>query len=125
MTEIAAQSGTAIGSLYRFFPSKEALMDFSLSVRPQHSFAISLLEKRGGRDAKRAEFRNAMRSHIAKILRKAIPDLGTARSRTMAIVVLHTLKAVTWAETEAPATQTQIPPEIRKLLRVYIASIHD
>ena len=125
MTEIAAQSGTAIGSLYRFFPSKEALMDFSLSVRPQHSFAISLLEKRGGRDAKRVEFRNAMRSHIAKILRKAIPDLGTARSRTMAIVVLHTLKAATWAETEAPATQTQIPPEIRKLLRVYIASIHD
>ena len=160
MTEIAAQSGTAIGSLYRFFPSKEALadalllqyaqlvttklteletkvpgmspdevadalVDFSLSVRPQHSFAISLLEERGGRDAKRAEFRNAMRSHIAKILRKAIPELGTARSRTMAIVVLHTLKAVTWAETEAPAAQTQILSEIRKLLRVYIASILD
>lgn len=27
MTEIAARSGTAIGSLYRFFPSKEALAD--------------------------------------------------------------------------------------------------
>jgi AcrR family transcriptional regulator len=160
MTEIAAQSGTAIGSLYRFFPSKEALadalllqyaqlvateltaletnvsgmspdevadalVDFSLSVRPQHSFAISLLEERGGRDEKRVEFRDAMRSHVAKILRRAIPDLGTARSRTMAIVVLHTLKAVTRAETEAPATRTQIFSEIRKLLRVYIASAHD
>ena len=27
MTEIAARSGTAIGSLYRFFPSKESLSD--------------------------------------------------------------------------------------------------
>src|ERR1700744_1105746 len=27
MTEIAARSGTAIGSLYRFFPSKELLAD--------------------------------------------------------------------------------------------------
>ena len=27
MTEIAARSSTAIGSLYRFFPSKEALAD--------------------------------------------------------------------------------------------------
>jgi AcrR family transcriptional regulator len=27
MTEIAARSGTAIGSLYRFFPSKESLAD--------------------------------------------------------------------------------------------------
>jgi hypothetical protein len=43
----------------------------------------------------------------------------------MAIVVLHTLKAVTRAETEAPATRTQILSEIRKLLRVYIASAHD
>jgi AcrR family transcriptional regulator len=27
MTEIAARSGTAIGSLYRFFPSKDVLAD--------------------------------------------------------------------------------------------------
>ncbi|WP_397452892.1 TetR/AcrR family transcriptional regulator [Pseudomonas sp. NA-150] len=31
MTEIAARSGTAIGSLYRFFPSKEAIADALLS----------------------------------------------------------------------------------------------
>src|ERR1700748_2786975 len=38
MTEIAARSGTAIGSLYRFFPSKESLADalllrYALHVR--------------------------------------------------------------------------------------------
>lgn len=32
MTEIAAASGTAIGSLYRFFPSKEAVADALLRI---------------------------------------------------------------------------------------------
>lgn len=36
MTEIAARSSTAIGSLYRFFPSKEALADALLRRYAQH-----------------------------------------------------------------------------------------
>ncbi len=36
MTEIAARSGTAIGSLYRFFPSKEVLADALLERYAQH-----------------------------------------------------------------------------------------
>src|SRR5271156_5996426 len=36
MTEIAARSGTAIGSLYRFFPSKEGLADALLERYAQH-----------------------------------------------------------------------------------------
>lgn len=36
MTEIAARSGTAIGSLYRFFPSKESLADALLLRYAQH-----------------------------------------------------------------------------------------
>jgi len=36
MTEIAARSGTAIGSLYRFFPSKEVLADALLVNYAQH-----------------------------------------------------------------------------------------
>jgi AcrR family transcriptional regulator len=39
MTEIAARSGTAIGSLYRFFPSKESLADALL-----HHFAQRMTE---------------------------------------------------------------------------------
>jgi len=39
MTEIAARSGTAIGSLYRFFPSKESLADALL-----HHYAYRLTE---------------------------------------------------------------------------------
>src|ERR1700748_935719 len=37
MTEIAARSGTAIASLYRFFPSKEALADALLQQYAQHA----------------------------------------------------------------------------------------
>ncbi len=37
MTEIAARSGTAIASLYRFFPSKEALADALLLQFAQHA----------------------------------------------------------------------------------------
>jgi AcrR family transcriptional regulator len=36
MTEIAARSGTAIGSLYRFFPSKDVLADALLERYAQH-----------------------------------------------------------------------------------------
>jgi AcrR family transcriptional regulator len=39
MAEIAARSGTAIGSLYRFFPSKESLADALLLRFAQRAFA--------------------------------------------------------------------------------------
>jgi AcrR family transcriptional regulator len=42
MTEIAARSGTAIGSLYRFFPSKESLADALL-----HHFAQRMTDGLG------------------------------------------------------------------------------
>jgi AcrR family transcriptional regulator len=37
MTEVAARSGTAFGSLYRFFPSKAALADALLKQYAQHA----------------------------------------------------------------------------------------
>ena len=46
MTEIAARSATAIGSLYRFFPSKEALAD-ALLVRYAQHVAVGLGELEG------------------------------------------------------------------------------
>jgi AcrR family transcriptional regulator len=39
MTEIAARSGTAIGSLYRFFPSKESLADALLLQYTQYAMS--------------------------------------------------------------------------------------
>jgi AcrR family transcriptional regulator len=157
MTEIAARSGTAIGSLYRFFPTKEALadallrqytqhaldsladlrtraggmtldelagalVDFRLSLAPQRSFAIVLLDARGGSDDLREKFRNAMLSGLAAILRKAM-SLTPAKAATMAIVLLHILKAVTAADEEKPAVRRALLAEIRELARVYLASV--
>jgi AcrR family transcriptional regulator len=157
MTEIAARSGTAIGSLYRFFPTKEALadallrqytqhaldsladlrtraggmtldelagalVDFRLSLAPQRSFALVLLDARGGSDDLREKFRNAMLSGLAAILRKAM-SLTPAKAATMAIVLLHILKAVTAADEEKPAVRRALLAEIRELARVYLASV--
>jgi AcrR family transcriptional regulator len=157
MTEIAARSGTAIGSLYRFFPTKEALadallrqytqhaldsladlrtraggmtldelagalVDFRLSLAPQRTFAIVLLDARGGSDDLREKFRNAMLSGLATILRKAM-SLTPAKAATMAIVLLHILKAVTAADEEKPAVRRALLAEIRELARVYLASV--
>jgi len=157
MTEIAARSGTAIGSLYRFFPSKEsladalllqytqsvmsglaeleqrvpgmpsagvaeALVDFMSALQSQRSFAITLMEGRGGHDTNRVRFRETMRSGMAKILRAALPGLSPAKSKTMGIVVLHALKAVADASQETPAVRRLLVAEIRNLLRMYIAA---
>jgi AcrR family transcriptional regulator len=157
MTEIAARSGTAIGSLYRFFPTKEALadallrqytqhaldgladlraraggmtldelagalVDFRLSLAPQRSFAIVLLDARGGSDDLREKFRNAMLSGLAAILRKAM-SLTPAKAATMAIVLLHILKAVTAADEEKLAVRRALLAEIKELVRVYLASV--
>ena len=46
MTEIAARSGAAIASLYRFFPSKEALAD-ALLMQYLQSVAAGLAELKG------------------------------------------------------------------------------
>lgn len=49
MTEIAARSGTAIGSLYRFFPSKESLADALLLRYAQYALdRLAELEERAG-----------------------------------------------------------------------------
>jgi len=49
MTEIAARSGTAIGSLYRFFPTKEALADALLRQYTQHALdGLADLRARAG-----------------------------------------------------------------------------
>jgi len=157
MTEIAARSGTAIGSLYRFFPSKESLadalllryadhvrnalaelehqvpdmtlesvadafVDFMLTLQSQRSFAIALVDARGGSVDERGRFRDALRGGIAGILRQAVPGLTQAKAKVMAVVLLHMLKGVVSTTNEAPATRAMLLAEFRELVRVYLAS---
>ena len=158
MTEIAARSGTAIGSLYRFFASKEALadalllrytqhvkegleeigrqvpgmsaesvagllVDFMVALQAQRRYAVGLLDARGGSGDQRTRFRRAIRSGLAAILLKVSDKLTPARTRTMALVLLHLLKGVSLAKDEEPAVQAALTGEIRELVRLYLLSV--
>lgn len=160
MTEIAVRSGTAIGSLYRFFPSKEALadalllryakllsnrcaelgervtemalpafaaalVDFMLTLQSERSFALALLDARGGSDDKRALVREAMRSGLGRILRDAFPTMKKAQSLAAAILLWHLLKAVPLAQKEKPALRRAMMAETRVLVERYLASIKE
>jgi AcrR family transcriptional regulator len=155
MTEIAERSETAIGSLYRFFPSKESLADallleyakqvtsrlvelelqvanmtlenladafvsFMTALQSQRSFAIALVDARGGSDEKRTQFREALRSGIARIIRKAIPTLTPSRSYAKAILLLHVLKELPATLNEKPATRRLLLEEIRQLVGIFL-----
>src|SRR5471030_2552700 len=136
MTEIAAHSGTAIGSLYRFFPNKEALADALLLRYAQHvlgGFAelaeqasamtlIALADARGGSEQQRAQMREATREGVGKVLRQAISGLPKAKSEVMAALLLHLLKAVPLALREKPAARSMQLAEIRELARLYLAA---
>src|ERR1700691_3817112 len=90
MAEVAARAGAPIGSLYRFFPNKEVLADAlmrrfgdviddafaAIDARAGEMPAIvSLLDARSDWSAKRAEFRSAVRTHIARTLTLCGPHL--------------------------------------------------
>jgi AcrR family transcriptional regulator len=157
MTEIAARSGTAIGSLYRFFPSKEvladallqryaqhvtdrfaalgksastlsvdaladALVDFTMSLQSQRSFAAALLDARGGSDERRVKFRQSMREGLAGILRRVIPVISKAKAEITAVVLLHVLKGFAVVADEKPGGRRLLQAEIRRLVHVYLDS---
>lgn len=158
MTEIAARSGTAIGSLYRFFPTKavladalllsyaqqvksaladleqqvpdmsiervaDAFVDLMLMLQLQRSFAVALMDARGGSADERKRFRKAMRGGVANILCSAIAGLAPARAKIMSVVLLHMLKAVVNIGEEESTTRAALLAEIRQLVRMYLLSV--
>lgn len=78
MTEIAARSGTAIGSLYRFFPSKESVADALL-----RTYAERLAE---GLAALQAHTPPLAPARLADALVDFMLDLRTQRSVALALI---------------------------------------
>jgi len=157
MTEIAERSTTAIGSLYRFFPSKESLADallfqfaqqsinrlaelelqagkismaelakafvaYRTELSSQRSNALSLVDARGTYDEKRLSFREALRSKVARVLRKAIPTLTPHQSYEKAVLLLHILRAIPVAMEEKPATRRGLRREVEALVLLFLRS---
>src|SRR5487761_449782 len=129
MTEIAGLAGASIGSLYQFFPSKEALADALLArygelvadalgevetraaelsataladallehlvgLRQEPSAAVALLDARAEWSARRAELRQLIRRHIARILLTRSPRLAPNLVESMAAILLQNMRAM-------------------------------
>lgn len=85
MTEIATASNTAIGSLYRFFPSKEAVADTLLRI-----YAERLAD---GLAALHARAPGLAQAGLADALVDFMLDLRTQRSVALALVDARGLEA--------------------------------
>jgi AcrR family transcriptional regulator len=160
MTEIAARSDTAFGSLYRFFRSKEALadallahyaqhaldalaalaeaapgltpgamaealVDFALALQSDRSFVVAVMDARGGRADKRAQFRAALRAGMVLIVGRMFPALAEAQAAAAAVVLLHTLKGMANAAQDAPERDGALLVEYRHLVHRYLAGLID
>jgi AcrR family transcriptional regulator len=105
MTEIAARSGTAIGSLYRFFPTKEALAD-ALLARFGERMGRTLAEI-----ARRAA--GLPPAALADELVDLMLDLKVDRAAVVALVD---------ARTDAADTRTMFRDGVRRHLAAVLAA---
>ena len=158
MTEIAGLAGASIGSLYQFFPSKEALADALLSrygelvaaaldevearaaelsataladalldllvgLRQETSAAVALLDARSEWSARRAELRQLIRRHIARILLGRSPRLSPDLVESMAAILLQNMRVMAMLIAEqAPDEPPGALVELRDMTRFYLAN---
>lgn len=101
MTEIAARSGTAIGSLYRFFPTREALADVLLQRYAEHM--------RQALDALAARAPDLTPDALADALLALSLDLHTERAAAVVLADLH--------------DASQLRQQLRQTMRTRVAGI--
>lgn len=101
MTEIAARSGTAIGSLYRFFPTREALADVLLQRYAEHM--------RQALDALAARAPDLSADALADALLALSLDLHTERAAAVVLADLH--------------DASQLRQQLRQTMRTRVAGI--
>ncbi len=158
MTEIAARAGALVGSLYHFFPNKEALadaliqrfigviedafaaidaqavsmpsdaladalVDFMVGLRGESKALIALMDARRDWSATRQNVLDAIQGHIARTLRLRTPQLSKETAQGMAIVLMHTMKAMKAlaADPGSPANDAAAS-ELRIMTRLYLAA---
>ncbi len=100
----------------------DALLNIMLDLRGERETMRALLETHADWSAKRGEFRNGMRRHIAKTLTLRDPKLNPKAAMAMAIVILQNMKAVGALDQElrGDALSTALA-ELREMTRLYLS----
>ena len=155
MAEIAVRAGAPIGSLYRFFPNKDALADALIrryselidaafekidsrressktetfadallnslvELRGEtQSAVVALLDVRSDGSARRSEFHEVYRLHIARTLKLRDPRLSTPEAEDMAVVLLQNMKTMKSLSSERDAGAIA---ELRAMTKLYLTS---
>jgi AcrR family transcriptional regulator len=144
MTEIASRAGAAIGSLYQFFPSKEALaealfnqfapgcsareladlfIDYKLRQGSDRDAAIALSSGVAGIVERRKPLGDALRERIAAILKAGNPALGQDEAAEAAILVNQVMKMIPVLASTEDERSAALVGEARKLLALYIDEV--
>jgi hypothetical protein len=89
----------------------------------ERSFVVAVMDSHGGRDDKRAQFREAVGGGVASILRRVFPQLSPAKCSAMALALLHILKGAAGAARETPGAGGMLLAEYRDLVRLYLTSV--
>jgi AcrR family transcriptional regulator len=108
----------------RLSPSElaDAFIDFMLDLQSERAAAIALVEARSDIADKRTMLRGATRRQIATILVIATGGaLPEAKASSMAVLLLHVLKAVPAFVQEEAGTRESLVDEARGLARLYIS----
>ncbi|WP_343718433.1 helix-turn-helix domain-containing protein [Inquilinus sp.] len=104
MTEVAARAGASIGSLYQFFPSKEALADALLAGYGEQVLA-------------------GLQAVEAQAARLAVPDLADALIDLLVGLKQERVAALALIEARRDAVATAQPLRLRDALRAGVARI--
>jgi AcrR family transcriptional regulator len=100
----------------------DALIDFMVEIQGESKAMLALLEARAEWSAKRVDFRNATRRHIARTLMLRSPQLRPETTEHMAVVLLHNMKTMSaLAADHASPTSAGARTELRDMTRLYLA----
>ncbi len=101
----------------------DALLDLLVGLRQETSAAVALLDARAEWSARRAELRQLIRRHVARILLVRSPQLAPDLVESMAAILLQNMRVMAMLIAERAQDE---PPgalvELRHMTRLYLAN---
>jgi AcrR family transcriptional regulator len=100
----------------------DSLLDMLVDLHGEKPAIRALLEGHSDWSAKRKEFRNAMRRHIAETLTLRCPKLDSTVAKNMAVIILQNMKTVSVLHRELREDERSgALEELRDMIRLYLA----